>query len=95
MKIGSLEPKIAPAPAATERKAGPAAASPGTEASAQVDLSASATMRAQGGNEATFDQAKVERIALEIREGRYQVNAGAIADKLIANAAELLGRSSR
>lgn len=95
MKIGSLEPKIAPSPASTERKAGTAAANPGAEASAKVDLSASAALRAEGGTEATFDQAKVERIALEIREGRYQVNAGAIADKLISNAAELLGRSSR
>jgi negative regulator of flagellin synthesis FlgM len=33
----------------------------------------------------------VQRIARATREGRFNVNAEAIADKLIANAQELLG----
>ena len=57
--------------------------------------SASATLRAQGRGEASFDQAKVDRVALAIRDGSYKVNAGTIADKLIANAEELLARTSR
>jgi len=43
-------------------------------------------------DDASFDKAKVERISAAIRDGRFQVDAGAIADKLIANAQELLGR---
>ena len=40
---------------------------------------------------ADFDAEKVERIAQAIRDGKFKVNAEAIADKLIANAQELLG----
>jgi negative regulator of flagellin synthesis FlgM len=96
MKIGHLDPKTTAAAIAGERKQTlPTAPGAGAEPSATVDLSASATLRAQGRGETSFDQAKVDRIALAIRDGSYQVNAGAIADKLIANAAELLSRTSR
>jgi len=37
-----------------------------------------------------FDQAKVDAIRNAIREGRFTVNAGAIADQLISDAAALL-----
>ncbi len=92
MKIGQLEPKnIAAAPAPAERKTLPAA-QPQAEASAQVELSSAA--KGIGGAEAdpTFDKAKVDRIAQAIRDGQFTVNAEAIADKLIVNAQELLGR---
>jgi negative regulator of flagellin synthesis FlgM len=46
------------------------------------------------GSDATFDGAKVERIAQAIRDGQFTINAEAIADKLIVNAAELLGRKN-
>ena len=96
MKIGHLDPKTTAAAIAGERKQTlPTAPGAGAEPSATVDLSASATLRAQGRGEATFDQAKVDRVALAIRDGSYKVNAGTIADKLIANAEELLGRTSR
>ena len=36
--------------------------------------------------------AKVERIAQAIRDGKFSINAEVIADKLITNAEELLGR---
>ena len=45
--------------------------------------------------EAVSGSAKVERIAQAIRDGKLTVNAGAIADKLIANAQELLDRTPR
>lgn len=97
MKIGPID--IANATAAstgadraerrTQGKADPLSAG---EPSAKVDLSS--TVSALGaGVDGSFDQAKVDRIAQAIREGRFEVNAEAIADKLIANARELLGKS--
>jgi negative regulator of flagellin synthesis FlgM len=97
MKIGSFDNSkpVAPAAApAAERKgaAAPAVPQGGTEASAQVALSPEAALLVQAAADPTFDAAKVERIAAAIRNGQYQVNAEAIADKLIVNAEELLGR---
>lgn len=43
-------------------------------------------------SEPTFDQAKVDRIRLAIASGTYTINAEAIADKLIANARDLVNR---
>lgn len=92
MKIGSIDTKpVAPQPA--ERKPGSAAPAGGkAEASAHVDLSAAATKLAEQGADPSFDTAKVERITQAIRDGKFTVNAEAIADKLITNAEELLGR---
>lgn len=97
MKIGSVDSKpVTTAPA--ERKAnGAAPTTHAAEASAKVDLSPAAssilsTTSADGGTDPTFDSAKVDRIAQAIRDGQFKVNAEAIADKLIVNATELLGR---
>jgi negative regulator of flagellin synthesis FlgM len=94
MKIGSFETKPLPAPASPERKG--AQTTPLPEASAQVQLSSAATASAAGSAKAeadpAFDSAKVERIAQAIRDGQFKVNPEAIADKLIVNAQELLGR---
>lgn len=100
MKIGPLENKPAAGverPAGAERKAdvsksGGSAASSST-ASAKVELSATAAALTGDVAEGSFDQAKVERIAQAIRDGSYQINADAIADKLISNAQELLGKA--
>ena len=46
---------------------------------------------AAGRSEGVFDTAKVQRISDAIRNGEFKVNPEAIADKLIANAQELLG----
>jgi negative regulator of flagellin synthesis FlgM len=77
--------------AARPATTGAASASAG-EASAQVALSPAAATLISGGN-TSFDAAKVQRIAQAIRDGSFRINAGAIADKLIDNAQELLGRS--
>jgi len=92
MKIGQFENKAAIAPAQSERKSGstPAAGS-GTEASAKVQLSDAFVALAGGSSDGVFDAAKVERISAAIRDGKFTVNAEAIADKLIVNAQELLG----
>jgi negative regulator of flagellin synthesis FlgM len=89
MKIGPIETKQVTTPAAPERKAaGPAAST--AEASAQVQLSPAA--QGLGGTDGSFDAEKVERIAQAIRDGKFTINAEAIADKLIVNAEELLRR---
>jgi negative regulator of flagellin synthesis FlgM len=94
MKIGHLENTSA-TPAVSERKTGaaatPTAATPGVEPSAKVALSNTVSQLAAGGSEGVFDTEKVERISNAIRDGQFKVNPEAIADKLIANAQELLG----
>ena len=100
MKIGQIYNTAATAAVTNnDRKAvdanrkGPAQAS-GTEAdsSTQVELSATASALSDEGADPAFDAAKVERIAQAIRDGKFSVNHEAIADKLISNAQELLGR---
>lgn len=103
MKIGHLDNKpVANAvgtPAAAERKADGAklaasAEARPSEASAQVQLSSTAAaLASQAVGDGSFDQAKVDRIAQAIRDGKYEVNADVIADKLIANAQDLLGKA--
>ena len=96
MKIGSFETKPVTPANGVERKgaAAPAAGAAGkaVEASAQVALSPAASMLAKLAEDPSFDAAKVDRIAAAIRDGTYRIDAEAIADKLIVNAEELLGR---
>jgi negative regulator of flagellin synthesis FlgM len=105
MKVGSPADKPPVAPVATGRAApaepqarqapvAPAAAA--VESSAQVELSstAAALLSGAGGASAEFDAEKVARISQAIEAGTFKVNADVIADKLIANAQELLNQSS-
>jgi negative regulator of flagellin synthesis FlgM len=75
-------------------KAGNAAAA-APDASATVALSSTASTLLSGGATSEFDTAKVERISKAIADGKYTVNPEVIADKLIANAHELLGKTQR
>lgn len=110
MKIGNTNGP-APAPAlgsvaSTRGSAGEAAAASGKPelktqdagladpGSATVKLSTTASSLLSGST-AEFDTEKVEKMRQAIADGSFQVNPGAIADKLIANAQELLGKSSR
>jgi len=98
MKIGPLENKSALAPANADRKpaaGGAASASPSPEPSAKVELSAAASVIADGLADGTFDAQKVERLSRAIRDGNYQIDPHAIADRLLANARELLDRSNK
>jgi negative regulator of flagellin synthesis FlgM len=91
MKIGSLETK--PPVAVGNERTKPAAQPPKPDdGGTQVLLSAAAREITEPPTEAGFDGAKVERISKAIRAGSFKVNPEAIADKLIANAAELLTR---
>lgn len=101
MKIGQVENAKAIAPATDARqgatKAGDKAAGSGApaEASTKVELSNAATMlAAAAGDDGDFDAAKVDRIAQAIRDGKFEVNAEAIADKLLAHTRDLLKPSS-
>lgn len=81
------KPTPTPTPAA-------AAAAARAEPSTKVALSpAASSLRASGASEPAFESAKVDRIAHAILGGKFEINAEAIADKLIGNAKELLSRT--
>lgn len=101
MKIGSHDhPAALNTPATdrkattgTDRKAGAEAARAG--ASAQVELSdTAASLLTSEPADGAFDADKVQRIAQAIREGKFQVNPERIADRLLANAKEVLDRTA-
>lgn len=90
MKIGHIENKAAVNSTPTERKTSASTSGArSAEPSAKVELSAAALVTG-GGTDGVFDAEKVKRIANAIRDGKYEIDANAIADKLIANAQELL-----
>ena len=95
MKIGYIDNKTLTVPVNAERKAGAPAAGQAAEPSAKVELSQTATALTGSATDGAFDASKVDRIAQAIRDGKFTVNAEAIADRLIANAQELLGKTSR
>lgn len=105
MKIGHPAagvPEQAPAtPAATGRAAPQDQATRPTGVadggSAKVELSSTAATLLSGvrGAPAEIDAAKVARIAEAIANGTFKIDAEAIADRLIANAQEVLGRVQR
>lgn len=88
--VGAKNVREAPAQSATTAQGG------GTPAPAQdtVDLSRAGAAISGLDGSADFDGAKVESIRQAIREGRFSVNAEAIADRLIAEATALLGPRS-
>ena len=98
MKIGKPEGAQPVAGVTTQRPAletaraeGAKPAGGAADPSAQVQLSdAVNVLLADTGGD--FDAAKVARISQAIENGTFKINAEAIADKLIANAKELLGK---
>ena len=95
MKIGPSEARIVPAPITGERTTNMSARPEHARSSAEVNLSSMADLKVDPHGEGSFDAAKVERITQAIRDGTFSINAGAIADQLIANAQELLDRTPR
>lgn len=106
MKIGNSD---TPQPLATttlttsrataDSKANAPAAAPSADASTQVAISSAATSLLQGTGGVTaanadFNAEKVAQVAAAIESGTFKPNPEAIADKLIANAQELLKKSS-
>lgn len=103
MKIGSPD---AITPAATPATGTAAAAKPAAaphaeagaakpESSTHVQLSDAASVQDKSASTADFDAEKVKRISDQMANGTFKVDAGAIADKLISNAQELLGKVSK
>lgn len=95
MKIGSLNNTQPVTTTATERKNGsPTVDGKRTASGDTVAISAQATALAGQADDGSFDAGKVDRISRQIKDGSYKVNTEAIADKLIANARELLSGNS-
>ena len=79
------------------RSTGAATQSTPSSSGASVQLSGQSTRLSQLETQfpqSSFDAAKVSEIRSAIADGRYQVNAGAVADKLLASAAQLAGRKA-
>ena len=55
-----------------------------------VQLSVLSAKLATGDDEQSYDAGRVSEIKQAISEGRFTINAGAIADRLIASARELV-----
>jgi negative regulator of flagellin synthesis FlgM len=100
MKIGTITSTVATTAIDTDRRTATQQSSTSSvsmplddDSSTQVELSPEATMLSHASQDPSFDSAKVERIAQAIRDGSFSINPGAIADKLLSNAQEVLGRS--
>lgn len=90
MKLNGLGNTGSPAATARSGDAKPARSEPASGSSEQVRLSPTSTELAANGAEPVVDSARVQEIRLAISQGRFQINAGAIADSLIATARELV-----
>lgn len=99
MKIGHTAPTPATSPVsngpfpsrAADLAPGPQEALAADDTpSAMVEVSETASVLLERSSDA-FDADKVDRIRRAIADGSYQVNAEAIADRLLANAQDLLG----
>lgn len=93
MKIDSLNTALNNLPGTSPRVNKSAAGSAESLISSNVQLSGQA-LDAKSTTE-VFDNAKVEQIRAAIAEGRFQVNAGAVADSLIQTARDLVLTQSR
>ncbi|WP_293660701.1 flagellar biosynthesis anti-sigma factor FlgM [Rhodoferax sp. OV413] len=60
-----------------------------------VSTAAKALEKPVRNDVADVDMAKVQSVRASIQDGSFQVNAEAIADKLLSNAQEMLNRTSR
>ena len=87
MKIESSN-KTASTPLTTRAQSTGKASSAGKDD--DVQLSALSTQLSAVDDEQSFDAARVSEIKQAIADGRFTINAGAIADRLIASARQLV-----
>ena len=64
------------------------------DASTKVELSSAAALMSTGSTP-EFDAAKVARMSQAIADGSFKIDAGVVADRLLANAQELLSKVQR
>ena len=99
MKISSTSEPLRPdrvLPQSNEARTAAAKAGQSVGETEKVQVSDLAAKMAQlesrfGGE---FDAKKVEEVRSAIAEGRFKVDAGAVADRLLASVGELLGRKA-
>ena len=87
MKIESSTKTPGAQPIKETRSSGPGKASATSE---DVHLSGLSAQLRASGDEQPFDVARVSEIKQAIADGRFTINAGAIADHLMASAKELV-----
>lgn len=97
MKIGQPSDKpvmpLPAAPAKAEQGAGAAPAKKTGSAGVAVTVSSRARALDKSNEAADVDMEKVESVRSAIEQGTYVVNPEVIADKLLANAKEMLSRT--
>lgn len=99
MKISGTSEPLRPdrvTPAGGEPRPQPARTEPVAETErVQVsDLAARLSQLETQFGKSDFDAKKVEEVRAAISEGRFKVNAEAVADRLLSSVAELLGRKA-
>ncbi len=77
------------------RTAGKTAANAQASSGANVQLSGLSAQLQASGDAPTFDAARVSQIKQAIADGNFQINTGAIADRLISSARELVNSQRR
>ncbi|WP_295545303.1 flagellar biosynthesis anti-sigma factor FlgM [uncultured Pseudacidovorax sp.] len=97
MKVGASNEVglIATGGVRSDRPATTAAESGATRAEAGVSVDVSSTVQSLGrtGSGSGIDEAKVASMREAIANGTFTVDAGAVADKMLANAQEMLSRT--
>jgi negative regulator of flagellin synthesis FlgM len=96
MKIGSTHelPNAQPVTGGSRAAATTAPVSSVAPAVDAVEVSSAGAALVRASGSSDFDQAKVDAVRQAIAEGRFTVNAGAIADQLISDATALLSPRS-
>lgn len=78
----------------SETRSRPAVSKTDAGSAAEVHLSSLAAQLQSTNETSTFDAARVAEIKQAITDGQFTINAGAIADRLIASAKELVNKPS-
>jgi negative regulator of flagellin synthesis FlgM len=73
--------------------AGAAAAKPQAGVTVTLSSASQALSSASGAGSDVFNAQKVEAMKLSIADGSFKVNPEAIADKMLSNAAEMMGNA--
>ncbi len=95
MKIDSSLKPVGTGSVSGSRPKAKASEAPAESGAAEVKLSAASAQLSGASSGAPIDGARIAEIKLAISEGRFQVNAEAIADSLLNSARDLLQSQRR